>query len=648
MKRALLLQLPVPGFLWPALDANIPLAAGYLAAWARRQAKGWEVDVVPWHEADVLGDEALVRALLRRTPDLVGLSLSLWNAERSLGLARRLTERGIPVLVGGPEVDPDNDWLWAQGRFAGGVVGEGERPFVDVLRRLARGAPLAGIPGVATRPPVGDAVLCGPPLALANLPSPYRTGCLEPSPDRSLWLETLRGCPFGCAYCRYGKGHGAPRTFPSNWLPLHLAWALRHDVREVYLMDPSFNVRPDWEGVLRNLEAGNPDRQLAFHTELVADALRPGDGTRLAAAGLRSCEVGLQSVRPAALAAVGRSWKRDRWIAGVRELVGAGVTVSVGLIVGLPGDDLDGFRETLAFVGQKVPDTTLQVFPLALLPGTPLRRSADHLGLEYLSRPPYTVTRTRGYSEDDLAVALDVFEEATGLELDSFGALPLGGSWEEGEGGPAPYWSGVRLDAARVDPRWPELVAARAAAGLCLWIRGWTEEMPGSIGKLAKLLRHGVLTVVLEDTGAWPPERLWAILEAAGTGDHYLDRYFRFLYGAGARVVPRLAVVVDGEKPAAHRWLDRVRERADIVWSVPPTGGGWPSRTREAARQGDTVYVPGEPSEAEVRCLASVWEEDAGDVLFESGAATSVWNALRRTSAQPGPFCADEHRVTLP
>lgn len=638
--RAVLAQLPVPSFLWPRLDANVPLAAGYLAAWARRRAPAWEVEVLPWREADLLGDEALVAALLARQARVVGLSAYLWQSERSAWVARRLTDAGVTVLLGGPEVLPDNEWLWQEGGFAAGVAGEGEEAFSRALEAIGAGRPLASVPGLLLPPDGRRAGLSGTRLDLSRMPSPYVAGLLGPSPDGSIWLETVRGCPRRCAYCHYGKRFDRPAAFPDGWLAAHLAWAAGGGVREVYLMDPAFNARGDWEAVLKTLEAGNAGGELALHTELVAERLRPGDASRLARAGLRSCEVGLQSVRAAALAAVGRPWDRAGWLRGAGDLLAAGVRVTVGLIAGLPGDDLGGFAESLEFVRRELPGADLQVFPLALLPGTELRARAGELGLVHHRRPPHTVVRTPGFAPEDLDRSFTLFEEATGLELDPLGPPPLGGTWEGGED--APYLSGVRLHLPAAAPGWVERVAPRAARHLTVWLRGWREGVDREVAALAARLPHGVLTVVLDDEPGWPPERLGRLL-GAGTGEHLLDRTYRHLYGPGARLVPRLVAVVPAAQARLRpRWVRRLAERADVVWRLEARAG-WEEAAERLARRGERVWVEGPVGGGAARELGRRLGEDREAVAFSDVEAQAV-----SAGEGSGGFRAAEHRLTLP
>ncbi len=68
--------------------------------------------------------------------------------------------------------------------------------------------------------------------------------------------------------------------------------------------------------------------------------------------------------------------------------------MKVDLIIGLPGDTVDSIRRGLDYLHDSRLYSSVQVFNLAVLPGTAFRQEADQLGLEYQPRPPYYVTRT--------------------------------------------------------------------------------------------------------------------------------------------------------------------------------------------------------------------------------------------------------------
>jgi hypothetical protein len=299
------------------------------------------------------------------------------------------------------------------------------------------------------------------------------------------------------------------------------------------------------------------------------------------------------------------------------------------------------FAETLDFVLTQVPGVELQVFPLALLPGTELRARARGLGLSALERPPYTVTRTPGYEVDDLAVAFDRFEQATGLELDPVPFPRLAGSWEGGEG--APYVSGVKIDASSAPPAWAEQVARRATRDLTVWVRGWSETLPAQLGALEAALPHGVLTVVLEDRAGWPPERMDRLL-AGGERDSYLARHLRHLYGEGALVTLRLVVLVeDGDLRATDRWVTRIRTRADLAW-ILEASPGWRERASALTREGETVHVRGPVTVGELPALARTLGADAVGLGFSAAETQANWEHITGADG----FRAPEHRISIP
>ena len=139
MLSVLLLQLPVPN----NPSANIPLAAGYLKAWAHEQGllDRVMIEILPRDLADRAGDALLVREIVRRRPDVLGISLYTWNSERSLWLASIIKQQlpSVIVIVGGPEVQRNNAWVLQHPAVDVAVEGEGEQTFGAILERLVGG-----------------------------------------------------------------------------------------------------------------------------------------------------------------------------------------------------------------------------------------------------------------------------------------------------------------------------------------------------------------------------------------------------------------------------------------------------------------------------------------------------------------------------
>ena len=142
-RNVLLLQLPIPPAGPEPVQHNVPLAAAYLKLFARRrglEAAGYQIDLLAPAVANTLGDQGLVKEILSRGPWMVGFTCYVWNVERSLWIAERLKQAqpGLRIVIGGPEVTPDNDWVLRHPAVDFAVVGEGEQTFADLLEALGR------------------------------------------------------------------------------------------------------------------------------------------------------------------------------------------------------------------------------------------------------------------------------------------------------------------------------------------------------------------------------------------------------------------------------------------------------------------------------------------------------------------------------
>src|SRR5438132_12335280 len=139
-RTVLLVQLPIPPLGPAPIRGNVPLAAAYLKLFAERQGLGpdYAIDLLPAAEANALGDRALVAAIAERDPWLVGFTCYLWNVERVLWIARELKRRrpGVRIVLGGPEITPDNAWVLDSPDYDFAVIGEGEQTFAQLLLGL--------------------------------------------------------------------------------------------------------------------------------------------------------------------------------------------------------------------------------------------------------------------------------------------------------------------------------------------------------------------------------------------------------------------------------------------------------------------------------------------------------------------------------
>ncbi len=605
---ALLVQLPIPPPGPQPIQGNVPLAAAYLKLFAQRRGlQGWQIEILPAQLCNRLGDRALVAAILDRKPQLVGFTCYLWNIERTIWIAGQLKARApcthgrpeIRVLLGGPEITCDNRWVLEEPAIDLAVIGEGEQTFVDLLAALGAGRPAAGIPGLWNR---GGSLPPRPALTDLDLvSSPYIEGILDAAEEQTMLMETSRGCRYRCKFCYYPKSYDSISRMSAGQIEANLRHACQRGVKEIYLLDPTLNQRPDFAGLLRLLAQGNPDGQFTYSAELRAEGIRAETARLLREANFQEVEVGLQSVDPAAQKLMGRHVSLEAFQRGARAMLDEGIRVRVDLILGLPGDTVDSVRRGLEYLDRQRPFSELQVFNLSILPGTEFRQTAGDLGLEYQPRPPYYMLKTPTLDLEDLYGLMEEAQDVFGIVFDALPPPEIGtgegaGSPKEGmrderfgmraaENGGGLATAGFDLErhtqrSLIIDLDAPVSMTLPAASDRSLAFTLWLKsaDFRGRVAEAAGLLRqvlvdnpHTTLQVILEPAG--DPRHLTAeVLETLLAASHeslsYLD-WFYSLHPVRLLGAKRLVVLLPAamEESLDEAWLDEVEDRATIHWA---------------------------------------------------------------------------------
>jgi hypothetical protein len=384
----------------------VPLAAACLkAALDARPAteRPLTVTCVDFFSGDPLDD--ICRSIFDGTPDLVGFSLYAWNRAECCSLAGRL-RREVPsltIFAGGPEVTADPAGVLAEAAFDFLVTGEGEVTLAEALDRLAEGASLEGLAGIARRTGDGVELVRRHPIAdPGSLPSPYLSGILDASiPTGVLW-QLSRGCSYGCEFCFDGMGDRTVRRYPLERLEAELDYLVRGGANQIVVLDSTFNLDGKRaKAILRLIRKKAP--HVHFHFEARSELL-DAEQARLFAGMKCSLQIGLQTADPGVARSVRRSLNRRDFAEKIGLLNREGVAFGFDLIFGLPGDRLATFRETLDFALRLYPNS-LDIFPLSVLPGTILFERARELGLCHLPKPPYTLMESPTFPSADLAAA---------------------------------------------------------------------------------------------------------------------------------------------------------------------------------------------------------------------------------------------------
>lgn len=583
-RRVLLVQLPIPPLGPGPIRGNIPLAAAYLKMFAENQGLGkrYDIELFPPPLANRLGDRELAAAILERDPWVVGFTCYLWNIDRTLWLAEQLkVERpDLVIILGGPEVTLDNEWVLEHPAVDGVIIGEGEQTFAEWLADPMR----PGLPGWLgcgarrSRTPRGmslpmvDADVAAdftprtPLRSLDPVASPYLAGILDAADEGMMLLETLRGCVFKCKFCYYPKSYDDLHYLSEAKIAASLEYARRRGVGEVVLLDPTLNQGRNFDDFLRLLGRHNPDRQFTYFGELRAEGITPTTARLLRHANFTEVEVGLQSIDPRAMELMDRKNNLRAVERGLQALRGEGIRVKVDLIIGLPGDTVESVRRSFDYVRSKAMYDDVQVFNLAVLPGTAFRHEAAALGLVYQPRPPYYVRRTPTLQQTDLFCLMHEAEQVFETDWDPLPevdpATLQGSRWDAG------LATVIWFDLDRAEP---ETLPPRGPLAQALTLGFTARDFPQHRGRLEAAIRgvlrrnpFTTLQVVLDLAGpeaGLPPSFLGdigAVLQAHPT---YLDRYYAMQPGRpiGAK---RLVVLADASD---DDWREAIAGQATLL-----------------------------------------------------------------------------------
>ena len=427
-------RLPVVLCAQNARHVHTSLALRYLCSFVRQNwAQAPQLILAEWTINDQPAN--IVRQLFRMNGAIYAFSCYIWNISQIRQICRQLRKirPDTWIVWGGPEVSHD-----AAERLAGEasvdliISGEGETPFLNLLRRLfpdpdsvmARTAAEIGldsVPGLTWRES-GSGIIRSNPASSLLKPNewtfPYSDEDLLALGSRIIYYETSRGCPFCCAYCLSALDKEVRfRPLPQVFAELDRLIAAR--LQQVKLVDRTFNCLPEracqiWQYLLDRRDAIS---RTNFHFEVAGDLLDDRSVALLnqAPPGLIQLEIGVQTINPEVLRAVNRSMRLDRLKEQVRKLRRGGrVHLHLDLIAGLPGEDLDCFSRSLDFVWDLWPQQ-LQLGFLKILPGSPMQQLATKFGYLWQDDPPYEVLQTDRLNYADLdrlktiAQIIDIF-----------------------------------------------------------------------------------------------------------------------------------------------------------------------------------------------------------------------------------------------
>ena len=258
-----------------------------------------------------------------------------------------------------------------------GIQGEGETIFPALLERLARGAPVRGLPNLYLpgQPPaditfarhIDDLPLPEPELWIPNVSS-----------KDELWIpvQGKRGCPMDCSFCSTKdiEGRTTRRRSPEA-LVSWLGGAVSRGFRNFVFVDNTFNIPPSYaKGVCRAIIERGLDLKLwcSVYPKWVDGELVE----LMAQANCREVTLGFESGSDRMLRSFNKRFKSEEARTISRMLADAGIRRTGFLLLGGPGETRETVEESLAFADSLNLDALKITVGLRIYPATALAATA--------------------------------------------------------------------------------------------------------------------------------------------------------------------------------------------------------------------------------------------------------------------------------
>ena len=376
-------------------EAAPPLALIHLAA--PLVAKGYDVRIV-----DSAVTEDCAGTVGAACEGAVCLGISMVTGPmitQGVEVARAVRARypGLPIVAGGWHASILPEQTLRSPSVDAVVKGQGEITFAEIVDRYAAGErDLGGIVGCLYKK--DGEVVWNPDRGYTDIntlpPRPFHLIDFEQYARKCKGLRwllycTSHGCPWDCSYCSNASVYGR------NWKPLHpesavaemAELAARYSLQVIDIIDDNYLVRRDRavaiaEGLLR---AG---ARFAYYMQTrtdQVDRLSDEDLALLARSGLRRIFFGLESGSAKVMRSVNKRLDLETAYRTAQRCRKVGIRPSFNLIFGLPAEEEEDLRDTLAVVdriGRANPEADFFTNIFSPYPGSPIWPEAVRRGIE--------------------------------------------------------------------------------------------------------------------------------------------------------------------------------------------------------------------------------------------------------------------------
>lgn len=318
--------------------------------------------------------------ILSYQPKIVGIGAYIWNAlevHELISILKKVAPH-ICIIIGGPEASHFPHRV----DFSGAdyiIQGEGDVAFYKLCKTLLEGHV----------PP--ERVIKAPMVDLSAIKLPYDYYTDHDIQNRYCYVEASRGCPFTCEFC-LSSADKKVRDIEIDRFIGELEKLWQRGVRNFKFIDRTFNLSIENATKLLDFFL-EKDEEYFVHFEVIPDHFPLPLREKIAQfppAALQ-LEVGIQTLD----AEISKNIHRRLNIPKIEDNLAflqqqTHAHLHVDLIIGLPGESLEGFGRNLDTL-HSLTQCEIQIGILKKLSGTTISRHDEIYGMVYSSKPPYDI-----------------------------------------------------------------------------------------------------------------------------------------------------------------------------------------------------------------------------------------------------------------
>ena len=343
---------------------------------------GHDVLIVDMNMPEGSEREQLLRLLKNFAPEYVGVTFTTPLYEEAAKICRWVKEydEGIKTIAGGVHATAFPEKTLLDMSLDVVVIGEGDFTLLDILEAddisTVRGVCYKDQRGFSVRNPGRERI-----VNLDELPLPawrlydikkYHTTDLLAKKSPAGWLETSRGCMYGCVYCSKSVHGYAFRAKSPQRVVNEIRYMLDLGFKEIHISDDCFNTDMERAKEICRLIIKS-DLKFPWSTisGIRVDKVDKELLSLMRKAGCYRVVFGLESGDARILKNIKKGITLEQAVFAVKTAKEAGLEVLGYLMIGLPGETEESMRKTIDFALTLDMDIAKMAITVPL-PSTPL------------------------------------------------------------------------------------------------------------------------------------------------------------------------------------------------------------------------------------------------------------------------------------